>query len=267
MKLMRITDELRPAFQERLKDFDSHWTYPYGEDRFRIDHGPDYFAFFDRLGELYAYAWVEDDRIVGTGAAVLRRVPFVAGQPPKKTWYLCDGKVHPDHRGKRLAFRAATSRFLTHYLRAPRAYAVSMNPGDGSENPVVRHALRYRLAPLEVAGILDIFTLDADAMRAHEPLLVEHRGPVSYLSLEQKKDIVMQSTGERMPLIHVQFGPCAERGAAEPLPGHTHMFPALRDGELSRAMIDAGIRPSADASLLAHRMKRCDWRFVLTSDI
>lgn len=267
MKLVRIDREDRPRFEERLARFDAHWTYPYGDDRFRLDHGPEYYAFFDRLGEVSAHAFVEGDEIVGVGVAVLRRVPFRRGARPTRIWYLCDAKVDPARRGQRLSFQAAGSRFISHYLRAQRAYGISMNPGDGSENGVVRHALRYRLAPLEVAGVLGIFSLDADAMRRLEPLVVRHRGPVSYLSLAGKKDLVMDSTKARLPLLHVQFGPCAERGADAPADGQTHMFCALTTDALHRELEAEGVAPSATATILAHRMRDCDWQFVLTSDI
>lgn len=267
MKLVRVAREDRPRFEERLARFDRHWSYPYGDDRFRLDHGREYYAFFDRLGEVSAHAFVEGDEIVGVGIAVLRSVPFQRGGPARRTWYLCDAKVDPAHRGQNLSFRAAGRQFLQHYLRAPRAYGITMNPGDGTENGVVRHALRYRLAPLSVAGTLGIYSLDEGAMRALEPLLVRHRGPVSYLSLAGKKDLVMESTKSRLPLLHVQFGPCAERGVAAPVPGQTHMFCALAGDALSAELEAERVKPSATATILAHRMHDCDWQFVLTSDI
>lgn len=268
MKLVRVGAEDRARLQARLERFDAHWTYPYGDDRFRIDHGASYYAFFDRLGEVSAYAWLEGEEIVGIGVAVLRSVPFVRGGPPRRTWYLCDAKVRPDRRGEKLSFRAATQRFLPHYLRAQRAYGISMNPGDGSENGVVRHARRWKLAPLELAGTLAIYSLDADAMRRLAPIVAQHRGPVSYLSLEGKKDLVMQSTGARLPLLHVQFGPCADRsGPASPVDGMTHMLCALAGDGLDRALAAEGVRPAASASIIAHRMRECDWAFVLTSDV
>lgn len=267
MKLVRIRPEERSRYQQRLADFEAHFTYPYGSDRFALDHGRDYYAFFDRLGEVHAHAFVADETLIGMGIAVLRRVPFRRGERPRSAWYLCDGKTHPDHRGQKLSFRAGTRRFLPTYLRCPRGYAISMNPGDGSENGVVRHALRFRLARLSVAGILGIYSFDAGAMREIEPLLIQHRGPVSYLSLEGKKDLIMQSTKARLPLIHVQFGPCAEQGAPEPSDGHTHMFCAHEGDALHRDLGALGITPSATATIIAHRMDRCDWQFVLTSDI
>lgn len=267
MRLVEVTRADRPAFQGRLAAFDAHASYPFGEDRFRLDHGADYYAFFDRLGEVSAHVFLDGEDIVGMGVAVLRDVPFRRGERARRTWYLCDAKVHPERRGQKLAYRAAGQRFLRHYLRAQRAYGITMNPGDGSDNGVVRHAMRYRLAPFHLGGVLGIYSLDADAMRRLAPLLTAHRGPLEYLSLEGKKDLIMQSSGTRLPLLHVQFGPCAERGHAAPMEGHTHMFCALEGDALAGALAAEGVDPSASATILAHRMQDCDWQFVLTSDI
>lgn len=266
MRLVRI-DRDRDRRKEQLARFDALFTYPYGNDRFALDHGDDYFAFFDRLGEVNAYAFVEGDELRGMGIAILREVPFRRGERARRVWYVCDAKTHPEHRGRKLSHRAAARRFLPTYLRCGRAYAISMNPGDGSANRVVQHTLRFRLAPVSVAGVLGIYSFDADAMREIEPLLIQHRGPVGYLSLEGKKDLIMESTKSRLPLIHVQFGPCAEPGAIEPTAGHTHMFCALEGDSLHRELEARRIAPAATATIVAHRMKRCDWQFVLTSDI
>jgi hypothetical protein len=69
-----------------------------------------------------------------------------------------------------------------------------------------------------------------------------------------------------MPLLHVQFDPQAGQHTA-PQAEHVHMFCALEDDPLAKAVLARGLSPSADASLAAHGMKRCDWRFVLTSEI
>jgi hypothetical protein len=267
MKLIHVGPGDRARFQQHLAAFDDFISYPLGHDRFRLDHGPDYYAFFDRLGRVSAYVMYEGEQMIGTGMAILRRVPYVSGGKPKKTWYACDAKMHPDHRGRGLGMGAASRHFLSHYLRCGHGYAISMNPGDGRENGVVRHAQRYKRARVHIAGVLNIFSLDADAMARLAPLVVEHRGPLSYLSLQGKKDLILDSTQARLPLLHVQFGPCAEAGLPAPVAGHTHMLCALQTDGLSAALAAAGIEASATATILAHRMDPCDWRFVLTSDI
>ena len=70
-----------------------------------------------------------------------------------------------------------------------------------------------------------------------------------------------------MPLLHVQFGPCAEQGHSDPIDEHVHMFCVPAGDPIESELASGGHSPSATATVLAHRMKRWDWRFILTSDI
>jgi hypothetical protein len=157
--------------------------------------------------------------------------------------------------------------FLPRYLQCRRGYAISMNPGDGSPNRIVRMMGHFRWARSALATQLSLFSLDTDTMTRVRPVVERHRGPVSFLSLAGKKDIVLASTGRPMPLLHAQFGPCAEAGASAPQPGHVHMLCAPENDALALELGALGLARSASASVIQHRMGHVDWRFVLTSDI
>ena len=254
--------------QEGLASLEKRATYPLGDDFFQIDHGGDYFRFFERLGEMVYYVIVDREAgVIGAAAGIIRRLSFSAGAPPKSTFYLCDFKIEPSYRGKNFALKMAGHGFFRNYLRCPRGYAITMNDPAQETNRIVYLADKFRWASTEVAGPLLLFSLGYDEMRRHASLLEEHRGPLSYLSLGGVKDIVLQSNGEAMPLLHVQFGPCAESGHPEPLPEHTHMFCGLAGDLLTEAFAAQGVTPSASATIVFHRMPDCDWRFILTSDI
>ena len=134
-------------------------------------------------------------------------------------------------------------------------------------NRVALMLSRFSLAPMSIATKLGIVSLDAKQMREVEPVLREHFGCVSYLSLAGKKDIILQSTGAAMPLLHVQFGPCAEQGHPEPLDDFVHMFCVSIDHPLIEILEHQAIYPSATATVVHHRMEQWDWGFILTSDI
>ncbi len=259
IRFVRVRREDRARYQERLAALEKMARYPLGEDSFTLDHGADYFAFFDRLGDVEYRLALDGDRVIAVGCGILRRVP-------ERTWYLCDLKVDPEYRGRHLPLSMLTRYFLPHYLRCPRGYAISMNPAQG-ENRVVRLMQRFRWARLSVPVFLEIYSLDDVRMREVAPLVEKHRGPLSYLSLAGKKDLRLASTGKPLPLLHVQFGPCAERGFPEPRDGHAHMLCAPGGDPLARALAERGIAPTATASILQHRMPWTDWRFVLTSDV
>ena len=256
-----------PSFHDRVVGLEAGITYPLGEDRFEIDHGADYAAFFDRLGDFVYYAVLDGEQVVAGAGAILRKVPKAPGEKPRKGCNGCDLKVIPSHRGERIPWRIVKHAFLKQYLRCGRGYGITMNPGDGSPNPVVRMAGRFWLGRSTVATTIHFFSFDRDAMAEEAELLEHHRGPLSYLSLEGKKDIVLQSTGAAMPLLHVQFGPCAAPGHPAPLPDHVHMFCVPEEDPLLTDLTQRGHSPHASASVLQHRMKGWDWRFILTSDI
>lgn len=266
MRVVRLTPGNVERYRAGVVALEALAEYPLGADFFHLDHGGDYFAFFRRLGELRYYAMVDGARVVAVGAGILRDVPAPGGGTVR-TWYLCDLKVHPDLRGKHLPLRLLGAAFLPCYLRCRRGYAISMNPGDGRPNPVTKLLGRFRWAPLRAAGRLVFYSLSHDEMVRARPLVERHRGPVSFLSLRGKKDLILRSTGSALALLHVQHGACAERGESEPRSGHVHMLCAPEGDPLAAALDASGTRPSADATVLSHAMTGWDWKFVLTSDI
>lgn len=275
VQILRVTPADRPALGPRLAALERLATYPLGRDSFQLDHGPDYFAFLDRLGEEVDYrVALEGDDLVAVGAGALRQVPLRHGGPLVRAWYGADLKVHPEHRGRRIPLRLLGSAFPWSYLRCPRGYGISMDPGDGRANPVVRLMGRWRWSPLRLATILVLWSLDRDQARAALPLVEARRGPLRFRSLAGVKDLVLQSTGARLPLLHLEWTTGAAPGArdpsttvGEPQPDTTHMLCAPHDDPLASDLQARGLRPSARASVIAHRMQGCDWRFVLTSEI
>ena len=265
--IRELHDEEWKVFESRIADLEKGTSYPLGEDRFEIDHGEDYFAFFTRLGQLHYYVVLDGDRVVAVVAAILRAVPPARGKKSRTVWYLCDLKVHPEYRGRYLPVSIFRRAFPKLYPLCSRAYAISMDADGARPNRVARMLKRFPIAPMSIATQLGIVSLDAEQMREIEPILRDHFGGVSYLSLEGKKDIILQRTRSRMPLLHVQFGPCAEQGHPEPLDDCVHMFCVSMEHPLLEMLKHQAIDLSATATVIHHGMEGWDWEFILTSDI
>jgi hypothetical protein len=269
MRILELSEDNFAIYQDGIRQLEHGVSYPLGNDRFTIDHGSDYYAFFRRLGALSYFIALDGDRVAAVAAAVLRQIPRSALAAAESAWYICDLKVHPDYRKRRIPWQMFIYGFPRKYWQCGRGYAISMNPGDGSPNSIVRLATHFVLAPTELGATVGLYSLSAQSMRALHPALELARGKLSYLSLAGVKDIVLQRTQASMPLLHVQFGPAADHvnAAPSPIDDHVHMFCVPTSDPLAQTLLQLGHAPNASASVICHRMSGWDWSFVLTSDI
>ena len=149
----------------------------------------------------------------------------------------------------------------------PYCYAISMNAHSQDENLLFKILKNFKALSFKKGPLLEIFSLNFNQIKVHEPHLKKIVGPFSYLSLDGKKEIILKSTGKRWPLLHIEQGPCAEEGYLSPREGHTHMLCTTEKSSLSHYLKTTQIFPSATAQIIHHAMQDCDWHFVLTSDI
>ena len=246
----------------------SHW-YPLGssDDSFRIDHGSNYFSFFKRLGSVKVAGIYNNNKLVGDFIGVLRDIPL-GGSKNMSTWYLCDLKLLPEHRGNRLSLDL----FMIgrKYLARCRSfYGISMNSGD-KPNHILRLARRIPLLKMK-SILLYIYSLNYDQMCSASPYLKRGRGRISFLSLRSKKDLILKSSKATMPLLHVQWGEnisvLDETVFLDPQPEHQHMFCVPEHDPLREELENAGIETRITATIIFHCMEESDWKFVLTSEI
>jgi hypothetical protein len=260
--------EQEKAFQTRVASLEKKADYPLGaNERFHIDHGSDYFAFFKRLGNLHYLAACDNEKVVAVGAGILRHIPIKQESQPQNVWYLCDLKVDPDYRGKHIPMQMFM-RSAYKALSCSIGYAISMNPKEG-ENRIARLFKNHSWIPVDTPKTLFIFSLTAHQITRILPVLEKYRGPVSFLSLCGKKDLILQSTQAPLPLLHAQFGPCQDPSPTHKLPqeGYTHMFCVPENDPLCEDLKQADIASTASASIISRGMQESDWKFILTSDI
>lgn len=260
MALVSPSPEQLPEWQERLQAFEHGFTYPLGSDHFRIDHGADYFAFFGRLGAPVPVFATHDERLVGVLVAVQRTIDG------RKHWYLCDLKVDPGHGNRMLALRLLERWAQEHLRDGEPIYGVSMNDKSDRNRLVQTLGRRLRHAPVQGEPLV-LFSMDFDQWTEHAGAIEDTLGPVTWFDPHGVKDIVLQSTGAAMPLLHAQHGPLGLGNGAQARPGSTHMFCLPLANALVDKLAARGVPPSATATILHRNCAGMDWSHLLTSDI
>jgi hypothetical protein len=239
-------------------------VYPYGTDSFRIDHGADYFAFFNRLGRVFFHAAVDGDSVVACGCGILRSFPSSAVL--RRVWYLCDLKVHPNFRQRGIPARLFRKSLFTNLLLCRRAYTISMNPASG-RNKVLDVIERFPWVPFRQIGTLCFYQLSLQQVQALLPELKKVVGEdIRFIRLSGVKDIVLNSTNEAMPLFHAQYGPLASPSATPAEAEGQYMFCCAEDSAL-HAALNRHHAPSATASVLGFRINKEIFRYILSSDV
>ena len=242
-----------------LRELESAIEYPYGRDTFRIDHGPDYWKFFARLGEPRMHAVVGGERILAVACGILRSLQ------DGPAWYLCDLKSAADFRGQHAATRMLKHQFFRNYWRCHRGYAISMNPQRG-ENRIARLLDRFSWLPFHVEAELKFFTFSHSTVAEVRAAVESVVGPLGMADLRGMKDLIMGSTGRSMPVVHLQYGQSIQQ-PLRVIEGVEFMLAVVAGSAIDARLNDLGVKASATASVIAHRMRGVDFGFVMSSDV
>jgi GNAT superfamily N-acetyltransferase len=116
-----------------------------GDVVLRIDRAPDFFALCRCRGEGFTLVALVGGAIVGC-ASVSRRAAYVFGEPTVMG-YVCDVKVHPDHRHAGVAKRLLKEIVLGEGNREPTFYAGTTARGNGPvDNLLLRLGEKHPVA-------------------------------------------------------------------------------------------------------------------------
>ena len=257
LEILELDRQAARSYSTKLAAFEARFRYPLGTDFFSIDHGEDYLAFFETLGEPRLFLACHDDAIVGVLVAVHRQLP-------QQAIYLGDLKVAPQYNGT-----FASLQLLEAFDRlsgdAP-AYGISMDPAHG-RNRLVDILTRSRRATLSLACRLVFFSMDIEAWSKSEALMRAAFGDLGWVDHRGRKDIMLESTGAPMPLLHLQHAPLGRMEADGPRAGHVHMFCLPETHPCVAKLRSDGHEVSGHASILQRGLDQVDWSIVLTSDI
>lgn len=264
MKIFEIKKNQRHLYQEQISRLEKMANYPLGNDSFYIDHGKDYFAFFDRLGETHYFACTINNEIVAVAAGIVRQLS-------KKGFYLCDLKVHPKYRRKKIPLKILSHAALRYYLKCPRGYAIAMDKENQKENRTAKLLEHFRWLKISPIEKLHLYSFNYEEMLMHRKLIEEHKGKISFLSLQGVKDLILDSTKLPMKLLHIQYGDKRENTdeqlTIEPQRDYVHMIALVSNDSLKKEFDKLKIHSTSTATIIEHNLKNTDWSFIRTSDI
>lgn len=258
---LRLDQKNIRHWESQLQKLEEAFTYPLGEDSFTIDHGPNYLAFFRRIGSDSVYIATHNNGIVAVGAGVISH--------RHKAWYLCDMKVHPGYRGNKIPRKLFTRYFFPNYLKCQRGYALTMEDSSGKLNPIFKIMQNLPWTPLKHGGRILFYYEDAETTRKAMDVLSSKRSNIHFFSLTGMKDLILKSNRQPLPILHMEWGECLKgEGAYEnPQPGKLHMWALDESDSMVETLKDQGLCHKASGSIFHHRMRGTDWSELRTSEL
>lgn len=263
MEIIEITEDLRQSYNDRLRDFEHIFQYPLGNDRFFIDHGMNYFKFFDLLGTPYIYVGEEDSKIVAVAIIVLRDIDIYNSGSKEKIWYICDLKIHPSYRGKFFIQHFTEIVYKRYSHLSSKIYGISMNPSKET-NKLIQLASRLPDLDLKLSQELNFYLLNKPQLSTASQLLTNKYNTMNFISLRGTKDLILASTNNPLNIAH-----CSSKKMQEELvTGNSYKymfcFPVHEDINSKLSKLD--LYPIATASIISN-INNCSWDFILTSEI
>ncbi len=261
IEVITLDEKSKKFYAKQIQELENLADYPFGDEFFKINHGTNYFSFFDRLGDMTFRVALHQNKVVACAAGIVRTL--LLNGKTIKAWYLCDLKVHPDYLGQKIPSKIFKKNLITNYLKCGRAYAISMNPRIG-ENRVVRLLKKFSWLPFNLSTKINFYNLP------YQELLqfIENNNLDSqcFLSLSGIKDLILNSTGKPIKLLHFQSRQLIDTVYIGPTPDHIHMYCAIVGSNLDN-LLSKRFKPAASASVISHRMNNFNWDFISSSDI
>ena len=241
----------------KLFEKETKQKYPLGNEFFTIDHGVDYFAFFKRLGEVNYFIIRSENKIIGTGCAILK---------DDKYFYLCDLKIRKEYQGNNLSFKLFFSMYFKFKHISNSGYLITMNKKN---NPVINIFMKFSfLFNIKKDQIL-IYKLNTKEFDSVKNILKDHFGTISFLKLNGIKNIIIESEhkSQIMNLYHLQHHNSGKYSLENIESDGVIMFSCWEKSSLVKLLNEKNITTDTTATILSSNMEDYNWDMLSTSEI
>ena len=116
IEVITLDEKSKKFYAKQIQELENLADYPFGDEFFKINHGTNYFSFFDRLGDMTFRVALHQNKVVACAAGIVRTL--LLNGKTIKAWYLCDLKVHPDYLGQKIPSKI----FKKNYIYSKKIY-------------------------------------------------------------------------------------------------------------------------------------------------
>ena len=121
--------------------------------------------------------------------------------------------------------------------------------------------------PLKEGGRICFYYEDASVTKQAIQLLETSRRNIHFSSLKGSKDLVLKSTGNPIPLLHMEWGHEKRGNVLSPQHDNLHMWCMGESDPLNVKLNSIGIIPKAKGKIFHHRLNRVNWSDLRTSEL
>ncbi len=310
-RMLHLDSKGLQPYAAGLRALERDILYPLadGEDQFYIDHGPDYHPFFSTLGQAHFLVALGEGagegaaEVVGNMVAVRRRA--LLASRPIDTFYMCDYKIAPKHRGGALTRRfwmtalgrlAVDERLWGWTL----VYGAAMRGRQGDVMHSVRKRRLHPGALFAPAAHLNLYFTNPQMLAGLDPThcppppqmhtgldlsVAAYNQPAGLESTHGRKDLRRISTGQPWSMTHLSQGPACwhptwghylQRSGQRLLDtGQEHTTAAFaiddRLKDHQRWLKGQGLTPDSVCTIyilsLPHIIRQASWIHLATSEI
>ncbi|AIT09402.1 hypothetical protein LO80_05100 [Candidatus Francisella endociliophora] len=241
-KIIKVTSKNRSELSSQLSNLKKQIVYPLGKSTFTIEHGNDYFAYYENMGKMHYWCVVKNGEVIGSACGIVKSLELGG-----RAWYLCDLKVDKNYRGQGIARKLFRKIYLYMFIRYRifRVYAISMND-PLNEGEGCKKLIYISNNFLKEKGNLEFFLLTKEQYVFYKQYLDEY----SLTHTRGIKDIVFDRSSSGAEIYHLNRQKLSNI-TFEELPNDAYItISTYSKSELSKLFIHDGILPEGSAKVL-----------------
>ncbi len=245
--------------------------YPLANDFFTIDHGNNYFNFFNKLGSVNYYYQKEKNtnNVNATACSVLRTFNGLGPQSNSiKAWYICDLKVDPKARGGGFSYNCLIKGLIPSYFKSNKCFAICMQPNV----PVEKLSKNLYWPKIKATSSINIYLLEyLDLINYLKDIINYFESGIEFESNMGVKDIILESTREPLDVLHIKKATSltnlTDNQISIPDPKYKFFLTLINNQQYNQINNKLKSKLFGSALIYSYNMDNFDWKLISSADI